>query len=227
MSLVPAYADNPGLALTRPLFDPDIAVTVTDPRSARHRVLPQEAAALARAVEGRRRSFAAGRVAAHRAMSDLGLPVRPVLMGPDRAPIWPVGVTGSLSHSQTCCIAALGHSGRIRALGVDVEEDAPLADDLLSSVCTRSEIAWLATQPRSGRLAKLIFSAKECAYKCQYAMTRRLFGFEMFEITPDPDTGQFEATFTRSVAEFTAGTRLYGRFCIADGLIITAMTLRG
>lgn len=215
-----------GFSLARSLFAPGIAVAVTDPRATHNRVLPQEAGAMARMAPVRQRSFAAGRAAAHEAMARLGHMVRPVLMAPDRAPFWPAGVTGSISHSQSCCIAALGRTNHVRALGVDVEEDSDLQGDLVATICTIAERAWLSGQSRSGLLGKLIFSAKECAYKCQYPVSKTLFGFDTLEVTPDLDSGQFEVTFQRDVPHFTAGTLLHGRFVIGDGLIVTAMTLR-
>jgi len=213
--------------LARPLIDAEIAISATDPRADHHRALAQEMATLPRAVAKRQREFAAGRVAAHRAMQALGVPVEPVLFGKDRAPVWPKGVTGSLTHTRATCLAAVARSDRYCALGLDVEEATPLAGDLIATICTTSERAWLSTLPQdqAGGMAKLIFSAKECAYKCQYVATRTLFGFDTFEVTPDPDTGQFEATFVRDVAPYCAGTRLSGRFAIGGGLIVTAMAL--
>ncbi len=218
-----------GYALARGLFAAEIAVAVTDPRAAHYRPLAQENAATARMAPVRARAFAAGRVAAHSAMAELGQAVRPVLMAPDRSPVWPQGLVGSISHSQTCCIAALAPCDRYAAIGVDVEEDTPLDADLLDTVCTNSERAWLSAQsgPEAGILAKLIFSAKECAYKCQYPLTGQLFGFEIFEITPDLDTGQFEARFVADMPPFAAGDCLHGRFVIQDGLIVTAIEYDG
>jgi len=217
-----------GYALARPLFVAEIAIGATDPRAAHNRPLPQESAVMVHMAPVRQRAYAAGRVAAHSAMAALGQSARPVLTAPDRAPVWPDGLAGSISHSKTCCVAALGPSSQFRALGVDVEEATALDSDLLPVVCTSAELGWLAAQPKSEAeiLAKMIFSAKECAYKCQYALTRALFGFETFEVTPDLDTGQFEATFRRDVLPFSAGTCLHGRFVIANGLIVTAMALR-
>ncbi len=229
MITAPAKTDGPtGFVLARPLFTPDIAVAVTDPRAAHNRPLPPEVRPMARMVPIRQRAYAAGRVAARDAMARLGHPVRPVLMTPDRAPLWPSGLTGSISHSQSCCIATLGRTDQVRALGVDVEEDSDLDSDLVPTICTMAERAWLSAQPRAqtGLLGKLIFSAKECAYKCQYPLSKTLFGFEMLEITPDLDTGQFEATFLHDVPHFPAETQLHGRFAIGDGLIVTAMALR-
>jgi 4'-phosphopantetheinyl transferase EntD len=219
--------DLAGLVLARPLFGPEIAVAATDPRASHHRPLAQESGATVRMSPIRRRAYAAGRVAAHDCMTGLGRNVQPVLTTPDRAPLWPEGLTGSISHSQSCCIAALGQTTDVQSLGVDVEEATGIDDDLIGIVCTQTEKAWLSTRSRerAGVLGKLIFSAKECAYKCQYPLSKTLFGFDTFDITPDLDTGQFEATFLCDVPHFRAGTHLCGRFAIAQGLIVTAMAI--
>lgn len=219
-------AERPGFIPA--LFSAGIAVAVTDPQATHHRALAQEYDALAKCADKRLRDFAAGRAAAHTAMKTLNVAVRPVLPGPDRAPIWPDGVVGSISHSKTCCIAALAPSNAYLSIGVDVEEDTPLNPDLFTTICTPAERAWLAmhSKPLAGRLAKLIFSAKECAYKCQYPLTQTLFDFDTFELTPDLDTGQFDATFTRAVGRFAAGDMLSGRFAMDQGLIVTAMSVR-
>ncbi|MCF6233932.1 MAG: 4'-phosphopantetheinyl transferase superfamily protein [Rhodobacteraceae bacterium] len=217
-----------GYAQARSLFDDCITVAATDPRAAHNRTLAQESGPMARMAPVRQKAYAAGRAAAHRAMRELGHPRAPVLMAPDRAPLWPKGLTGSISHSQTCCIAALGRLDQVAALGVDVEEDSNLDSDLLPIVCTVDERAWLSAQSKTqaGVLAKLIFSAKECTYKCQYPRSKTLFGFDTLCVTPDPESGQFEATFLSDVPHFPAGTRLHGRFAMGRGLIVTAMTIR-
>ena len=217
-----------GYALARPMFDPDVALGATDPRVLHHATLPAETAAMARMVPARRHAFAAGRAAARLGMAQLGLAPKPIPMSADRAPVWPDGVVGSLSHSRTCCLAAVAHSRDVRSLGLDVEEDAALPADLLDTVCTPRDLEWIDRQTgiARGRLAKLIFSAKECAYKCQYPLSRTLFGFDALDLAPDLDSGRFRATYTRNVAPFAAGDVLTGSFAIDTGLIVTAMTLR-
>ncbi|MFV0512335.1 MAG: 4'-phosphopantetheinyl transferase [Jhaorihella sp.] len=222
-----AASGLPGLTLLRPLLRAEVAIGATDPRSVRNRAMPEEVAGLPRASTKRRRDFAAGRAAAHRAMRGLGGPARPVRIGPDRAPVWPGGLTGSISHSDTACLAAVARSDMVRAIGLDVEDDAGLEPELVATICSETERAWLSGLPpaEAGRMARLIFSAKECAYKCQYVLSRTLFGFDTLEILPDPGTGRFEAAFAAAVPPFAAGTRLTGRFAIGAGLIVTAMTL--
>ncbi|WP_224380217.1 4'-phosphopantetheinyl transferase family protein [Roseovarius carneus] len=215
-------------ALPMDIFPEGVAVAFSDPRAPAPDVWPTEAPAIANAAPRRRAEFAAGRAAARVAMARLGLPPAAVPAGADRAPIWPHRLTGSLTHNQTLCIAALARSEQFRALGVDVEEDAPLPAELIPTICTLAERAWLACQPDElrGTFARFIFSAKECAYKCQYGVTGKIFDFDTLEITPDLDTGQFEATFLRDIDPFKAGTCLSGRSWRGQGVIVTGMALK-
>ena len=204
-----------------------VAVAVTDPRREYTGAFPAEIDELPRAVDKRRREYIAGRVAAHRAMEKLGLSARPVLANRVRAPSWPRGLAGSLSHNDTTCVAAVARAAQVRSLGIDVEDDTPLAADLVATICTVEERAWLATQsdPARGRLAKLIFSAKEAVYKCQYPVSHRVLDFNAVLVTPDVDTGQFEATFLERAGPFPMHARLDGRFAVSGGLIHTAIVL--
>lgn len=223
----PTLPVSPGQSALCALFPPDVAVVMNDPRAAHPAPMPPEMPAIAKAGPKRRAEFAAGRAAARAAMQALDMPARAVPAGPDRAPLWPQGVVGSLSHCESACVAALGPASSLRAIGVDIEEDLDLSPDLVPTVCSLAERAWLACQPeaRRGLLAKLIFCAKECTYKCQYPVTGVMFDFHTLEITPDLDTGQFEATFTCDIASFAAGTCLSGRFAHEDGLIACGMVL--
>jgi 4'-phosphopantetheinyl transferase EntD len=160
-------------------------------------------------------------------MVALGVPVHPVPQGPDRAPVWPAGLAGSISHSESICLAVVGSARRYAALALDVEADDDLPAGILPHICTPAEQAWLSVQPQQmrGRLARLIFSAKECAYKLQYPVTRKLLDFDAFEITPDVESGQFEATLTCDVAPFGARHQFAGRFTFGAGLVLTAMAM--
>lgn len=227
MNLV-ANPNAPDLAqvAAQNLFPPDVTVRATYPWEEADDLLPEEAASLPGAIDKRLREFAAGRRAAQRAMADLCQPPKPVPAGQDRAPQWPRGVTGSISHTDHICLAALSTSPQYLSIGIDIEDDADLPTDLIPEICNLSEMAWLSVQPAKlrGRLARLIFSAKECAYKCQYPISKTLVGFDAFEVTPDLETRQFEATFTQSLPGFPARHYLSGRFAFGAGLIATGMT---
>ncbi|MFS4582227.1 4'-phosphopantetheinyl transferase family protein [Phaeobacter sp. C3_T13_0] len=219
-------------ALIRPLFDECVAVETCDPQADPPSPFPEEAACLsANAVQKRRHEFAAGRAAAHQAMASLGTEPSAILVGPKRAPIWPAGLVGSISHCSSAAIAVLALPRQMRGLGVDVEEDTPLADDLVPQICRPAEREWLKKQNNPGQLAKVIFSAKEAAYKCQYRLSECFFGFDGMELEmtvaqgTDQLTGQFCARFTSDRPPFQQGDTIEGRFAVGEGLIATAAQL--
>lgn len=231
MTFMARLSDIEGITVrSRHLFGPLVAVAGLDPRGTPDALWPEEEDAVRAAVPSRRREFAIGRTAARLAMDQLGTPAKAIPTGEDRAPVWPGGIVGSLSHTRTACVAALAHAADLRSIGIDIETNDALPEDLIPVVCTAQEQDWLETQPagQRGVLAKLIFSAKECAYKCQYPLTRQLFGFETLTILPGTDArgqGVFEATFTRPIGGFVQGSSLKGRYAMDAGFVITAMTL--
>lgn len=206
------------------LFPPgvEVAARSLDTPPAPH---PSEASAVAGSVPARRAEFAAGRAAARDALTALGLPPAAIPMGEDRAPCWPRGTTGSITHTGILALAAVAPSRQCSALGLDAEPDEALPGDLLDIICLPEEIRWLSVQSDPGRWARLIFTAKEAAYKCQFPASRTIFGFEALSVQPDLGTGHLAARFTMAVHPFAKGDVLRGRFGIGAGLILAGFSL--
>ena len=210
-------------ALTQSVLPRGICVAARDPTVPSGPHDPAEAAAIAGAVPARVMEFHAGRAAARAAMAALGVPNAPVGMAADRAPVWPAGVTGSISHSATACVAAVGRPENWAGIGVDLEEATALAADLIPEICTSAERAWLGAQPADARglMAKLVFSAKEAVYKAQYPVTGQVFGFDALEIAIDRDESRFSARFTVAQGRFAVGSIIAGSYAHAAGLLVT------
>lgn len=211
------------------IFDADVRVAEGDPRADWGGPLPGEEAAIAKASPARRREFLAGRALARQAMIGLGLPARPIPAGEDRAPVWPDGSTGSISHCADWCAAAAARTddGYV-SIGLDIEPALPLDADLIGEICTQADLDGLALQPGwfRGVLARAIFSAKECAYKCQYPLSGTLLDFQAMSICLEPDSATFVARFEVDVAPFARGAELGGRMLIGNGHIVTGMALK-
>lgn len=181
-------------------------------------LFPSEADAVHSAVAARKLEFAAGRAAARKALGHwVAIP-----MAEDRAPVWPEGIAASLSHAGGWAVAAVAPEGRL--VGVDLELDEPLPREVFDTVLTASEAAWVRDQTEPDIWARVIFSAKECAYKAQYPKSKQVFGFEVFEVTLDVAVGCFTAVFQTDVAPFSMGDALQGRFSRSDGFILTGIT---
>jgi 4'-phosphopantetheinyl transferase EntD len=143
-------------------------------------LFPEERAAVSKAIPARIAEFAGGRSAARAAMAQLGLPPRAIPARPDRAPHWPEGVLGSISHAGPVCLAVVGRSADWEMIGIDLEPDRAMAAELVSEVASPDELAALAPLPATLAAAR-IFSAKEAAYKAQYPLTGALFGFDAMQ----------------------------------------------
>ena len=184
-------------------------------------LLGMEAAAMARAVPARRAEFAAGRDAARQAMARLGLPPYPIPMAEDRSPIWPTGVTGSITHHGALALAVAAPAGAL-TLGLDAEADEDLPGDLLPLIFPDpAEQRLLAALPQPLRRAREGFAAKEAAYKCQFPRSRQLLEFSdlrLEALAADAAT----LRFTRAVAPYAAGAVLSVRLARAQGLVIAA-----
>lgn len=179
---------------------------------------PTEAAAVRNAVGQRRAEFAAGRAAARAALGALGARPAAIPMGADRAPRWPWGLAGSITHADGLALAVVGHLPRV--FGLDAEPDLPLPPELLPLVFpARAEQRLLAGLPDPLRLARAGFAAKEAAYKCQYQRSGTLLDFGDLSIEAlSPPAATLR--LVRRVGPYAAGAVLHVRLARAGGLIL-------
>ena len=189
-------------------------------------LLPEEQQFLSRAVPKRVHEFAAGRVCARAALAKLGYAGGPLLMSADRAPLWPAGTTGSITHTDTFCAAAVAPSRQIRALGLDAEPARSVKPELWRRICTARELALLQAQDEQSALAAatLIFSAKEAFYKCQHFLTGQWLGFSDVSITVEADGFTVHPTRTLEISQHRPGP-WRGRYRREFGLVLTGLCI--
>ncbi|MCV2867816.1 4'-phosphopantetheinyl transferase superfamily protein [Defluviimonas sp. WL0002] len=210
--------------LTRGLLPGPVAVCASRIGPDDAGLWPVEADAMRRAVPRRRAEFAAGRLAARRAMAELGQTPGAIPMRHDRSPEWPARLTGSITHAGGLALAAVARTDQVAAIGIDAEPDEPLPEGLLGLICRAEERAWCATTPDPGRAARLIFAAKEAAYKCQYPLSGKLFGHEALRITVG-GAGRLTACFMQPAGPFAAGETMAGQAGWRHGMIIAAFSV--
>ena len=199
-------------------------------------LFPEEAAAVAGAAEKRRREFAAVRACARTALAGLGLP--PVAVPPDagaasawarRAPLWPAGVTGSMTHCDGYRAAVVARREVLASVGVDAEPHGPLPDGVRDRVTLREERAMLeALAAERGEVAwdRLLFSAKESVFKAWFPLMERWLGFEECRVELDVDGGVRGVLLVPGPE--VAGVRievLHGRWTARPTHVATAVTV--
>jgi 4'-phosphopantetheinyl transferase EntD len=209
------------------LFPPDLSTSETEEEVEASDLLPAERAVVANAVPKRVKEFAAGRRCAREAIGRLGVSVTDLPANGDRTPRWPSGVIGCITHTDGYCAAVVGRSADYAGIGLDVERVEAMPLEVMPQICTQEEQALLhATSPHASRaLAAMIFTAKECFYKCQYGITRSWLDFKDVHI-------QFEAgTFLVAsrhpvVQDLQKKWSLRGQFLECDGRVVSGMVLK-
>jgi 4'-phosphopantetheinyl transferase EntD len=222
--------NDPAHALRR-LFPDAVSISVVDPAYVDAMLFPEEAAQIAGAAPKRRAEFAGGRAAARQALETLGAPPQSLPRGFSRAPNWPFGFVGSISHSGSVCCAVAARADEIEAVGVDVETAEPLPTGVAALVCRADEAESFAGLPRlvGSAWANLAFSAKEAAFKAYHPHAGAFLEFHDLSLTFRPhglDRGTFATQLRnpdRPDAERVAG--LEGRWEVCGGLVLTSAFL--
>lgn len=150
----------------------------------------------------RQSEFATGRSCAHRALAAIGADVEAIGQGSRRQPIWPDGVTGSISHAVGLAAAvATRENSAVASLGLDVEEAEGVGPELWPQVLTPSESARCRASRHPAAAATAIFSAKEAAFKAVFPLWNAEVEFLDAQTHIGGDAWQVEiATLGMSVA---------------------------
>jgi 4'-phosphopantetheinyl transferase EntD len=201
------------MALLTAILGPDLfGVEIEDRGQPVHLPAP-EAALVEKAVPKRRREFALGRACARSALEKLGHRGVVIGRGANGAPLWPEGLTGSITHTRDYAAAVVGETRRFSGIGVDAERVGGVTQDLwprLFDDAERDHLMGLDEADR-GPVATLIFSAKEACYKAWGGTGPLTFR----EIRITSGNGRFTAV--------RAGEILRGRYAVDGDLVLTAV----
>jgi 4'-phosphopantetheinyl transferase EntD len=193
-------------------------------------IYAEESDLIAGCVAKRQREFAASRRCARKSLSVLGIHDFLLLPGPDRAPIWPANVVGSITHTDCSpdgyCGVAVADRGLTTGLGIDAEPRLPLSTDLWPLILDEEEQRDALSTGEPGIQARLVFSAKETTYKALYPTLRQFLDFSDVHIQLNSKEGLFLAILVGpKFRSFVARRPLEGRLVVDDELIVTAMML--
>ena len=197
-----------------------VAARVTDHSAA---LRPEERPAVERAAPRRIREFATGRLAARRALDALGLPDHAIPRADGRAPCWPAGVVGSITHTRDLAVAGAALAADVCGLGIDLEGAERVGPELHARLFTARERAEL--DPHDAARAALLFSAKEAGYKAVYPNVGRFIGFHEAEVAVDPPSGTFRLRYVgdhRPNRIMDAGE---GLFCQFEQYVLTVFMI--
>jgi 4'-phosphopantetheinyl transferase EntD len=177
----------------------------------------------------RMREFQSGRAYAKRALVMLGIHDADLPMGPDRKPVWPSGVVGSITHvrcgqDHLYAAAVVAPIEVASAVGVDFEVEDSLPPTVWPYVLTQRELERVLALPvgSRGREALYVWCAKEAAVKT----VGRSLDLSQLEVDRDGKSGDFVARFLEGGPD-NRQSEVSGRTAYWDRLLIaTAVVLR-
>ena len=187
----------------------------------------RERASLGPADAKRVCEFESGRAYAKRALAMLGVHNVDLPVGPSRAPLWPSGVVGSITHVMdsrygTFAGAAVARADAVQAVGIDFETEDGLHPHLWRQTLTERELERILLYPVETRRteAQYIWCAKEATAK----IVGLPFDPSVLEVERDPSSGDFVAKFVDNYrGHLRSG--LFGRTSRLDKLLIAAAVL--
>ncbi|MBH3261715.1 MULTISPECIES: 4'-phosphopantetheinyl transferase [Serratia] len=172
---------------------------------------------LARAVPKRRAEYLAGRVLARQLLAPLGFADFTLARGEDRAPQWPPGIAGALSHNSHTALCAVHPERGLGGVGLDVETllSDVRAEELWGAIVSAGEREALLREALPfNELLTLTFSAKESLFKALYPQVRCYFDFlDARMVAVDTQRQTFVLALLKTLTpNCPAGRRFNGRF---------------
>jgi enterobactin synthetase component D len=179
-------------------------------------------------VSDHRLHFPAGRECASRALSALGVRPGAIDRGPAGEPLWPAGITGSITHKRDYVCAAVARTADVVTIGIDAEEivNQERAERIAGMVVLPEESA--AIEHLGLPLGvTLLFSIKEAVFKCLYPVVQKRFYYDAAAIIAiDTQAGTFALRLVHSLSPASPrGAVLTGRWTTTGPRVFTAVLL--
>lgn len=182
------------------------------------------------AVSKRQAEFLAGRLCAHEALRRATGVASIPAVGEDRAPCWPAGVVGSITHGAGWAAAVVARSEQWRGLGLDVERILPTAraDRLVGEILTPRELEGYSALDDTQRALRvtLTFSLKESLFKALYPLVNKRFYFQDAELIHHDGNGQARLRLLSDLSEeWQHGAELEGQFARFEGYLLSLVSI--
>ncbi|RTN92522.1 enterobactin synthase subunit EntD [Enterobacter sp. WCHEn090032] len=177
-------------------------------------------AELANAGRKRKAEHLAGRIAAAHALPDHTVPG----IGPSGEPLWPEGISGSITHSGTQAMAVVVRHPDAR-VGIDCEAILPDSEarEIQDGIIDVQEAMCLTRSGYPFALAlTLTFSAKESLFKALFPQVKTFMDFDCARITR-LDERTLTLALTRPQAEFKENTLFTIHWLLNNDRVITLL----
>jgi 4'-phosphopantetheinyl transferase EntD len=209
------------------LLPTEVVVAEASPAMWDSGLLPDEEAYVKNAVAKRRREFTAGRNCARQALGQAGFSPSSIRVGDHREPLFPNGASGTITHTNYYCAAAVVRIGEIVSIGIDAEEAASLDPRYLEFICAQSERDLCNRLPSHIRCwDRVLFCCKEAFYKAYFQLSRHYLDMREVSVAIDPFNESFSVKILKHDADIPVRTgQLKGAFACNQQMVRAAMSV--
>lgn len=184
-------------------------------------------------IDGQRKrqsEYLAGRLCAREALYRLNGQVAVPGISADRAPQWPAGISGSITHSHSWAAAVAARKHSWQSIGLDAEGhlSAKRARRLQTTLLTPDECQRLQHLPDDVQIQRinLSFSLKESLFKALYPLTGVRFYFQDAELLECTEDGQAQLQLLTDLSpQWLAGRKLKGSFRLLETHLLTLVAI--
>lgn len=179
----------------RALIPENVLLLVSPVRNWLAEIDPVEQDFVKASVPQRQAEFATGRMLAALALDRFGRRIQPIGQGAVKEPVWPEGISGSITHTRKVCMVALAASSDYPGVGIDLESHRDEFEGIGRMILRPEE-----TVPDPARrlpeidAVRLVFSAKEAIYKAIYGRVGRFVDFHEVRTEIRAPTAHYTAT---------------------------------
>lgn len=180
-----------------------------------------------RSVAKRQAEYLAGRICAREALLAAGSAAWVPGTDEERAPVWPAGFCGSITHGDGWAAAIVARDSHWRGLGLDVENrlETTRAERLAAEILTPDELARLDPQQAALQVT-LTFSLKESLFKALFPLVRKRFYFEHAELLSWSAGGHARLRLLTDLSEeWHHGQEIDGQFSLFDGRLLSLVAI--
>lgn len=211
------------------LLEPGMAMCETHTGEIEGELFQSESIIVAKAIPSRVEEFRQGRAAARNALEQLQIRPGPIGVADSRAPIWPAGAVGSISHCEGYCGSVVALASEYRAVGMDASPNLALFDGALDQIALPSERSWVEANSELDLAGDaLLFGIKETIFKLWSPITDLWLGFEEAEVSVDLISQAFSAKILANdrAAAHSFPLIVEGRFTYDESLILCQSSLK-
>ncbi|MBV1911517.1 MAG: 4'-phosphopantetheinyl transferase superfamily protein [Kangiellaceae bacterium] len=156
--------------------------------------------------------FRASRYCGQQVLRQLSVYDFSLLINNLRAPAWPRGIVGSLSHCESVCVGVAANENSILGIGIDIERSTPINESYLSIICTETDKLAIEKQNDPLSAAKILFSIKESIFKCLHPRFEHWIDFKDVDVFLDMANSRYTAKPCGDFAEQIKIETITGRW---------------